>query len=140
MLKKASSKVLLITIMLSITLVFGISTNVSAKDPEPPLGTERLTGPAIIGTVILDGQNLSFTGSCKGNKVSLSAYFPITLSLLKEEHLNDYRIGSIKELGAGNCYSTVSAGGDLIVNTVTDFSNDGKIATIDVVILGVVAR
>lgn len=126
-------KVLLLNTFLIILMIYGVSCT-----PEPPEEGERLSGPAIVGTVTLNGTNIYFEGKCEGKGLSFSHDFYIpsdVLAILTADDLKDYRIRGGTTL-AGSCYSVSGA---IIVNTVTRFDNRGDMVTADVVILAVTA-
>ena len=54
MLRKLSFKVLVITVLLSISLILGTTSNVFAGKIEPPGPGEYLAGPPIVGKLTLD--------------------------------------------------------------------------------------
>ena len=127
---------LLIAALLAGPLVLGGGSLVTGGAPEPPTGGEHLRGPAIVGTAILDGTNLTFTGSCKGQPVVLNALMDVDdLPTLTADDVEGFRIRGATSL-VPQCYDIA---GDLIVNTVTKFTNNGVQASADVVVLAVVA-
>jgi hypothetical protein len=122
---------------------------VGANGPEPPgsFREERIQGPATVGTITVQantdgGINFLFVGRCGGRDVTFgtSFVFPFVKDGVpfSADRLIDQRFtnGTLHPQVA-DCYRHLS-GGDLIINTVTRFSQVGNVATADVVILAVV--
>lgn len=126
--KKSLSKVLVLIISLSIPVML-------AATCEPPGDGERLSGPAIVGTVRLNSSYIYFEGNCEGKPIALTLDNPFPIESLTADDLKDFRYrGGITDLNLGSCYPFT---GDIIINTVSDFENKGYEITADVVILAV---
>lgn len=128
--------------ILMFILVFGIVSNGYSSLKEPPTGTERLTGPAIVATVSASYNSLTnevtavISGYCKGEDVILSSTFLVLggFNTVTAADIEDMRIPGAQL--ACNGYVPV----DLIINTVSKFTNTGTMITADVILLGVVLK
>jgi hypothetical protein len=107
----------------------------------PPLGAnEKQKGPAIIGTISLDGLHATFAGKCKGNDVNVGPIdFPANLVNVTEQTMTNVRLPSS---GPAGCYST-TGGEETIINTVnklTKFGNPVSQVTADVVLQFIIVQ
>lgn len=135
-------KKMIVSIGLMSILIFGIASNGYPSFKEPPGGTERLTGPAVVATISAsyDSGNQTVTavisGHCKGVDVVLPSTFQYRgyFDRVTAADLEDMRISGAQL--ACNGYVPV----DLIINTVNKFTNTGTMITADVILLGVVLK
>ena len=128
--RKMFFKVLLITVMLSIPMIPGITLDVQAGAPEPPTEGVQLAGPQIVGilTLVHSGDpedytvKATFYGFCRGLKYPLKkklCSYPIFAEFDKmtSEDLVGYRMFAV---GPEDCRSECG-GEDLIITKVRKF-------------------
>ena len=133
----------LIKVLPGIALFFAMLGTVSAE-PNPPgsLTGERQSGPAMIGDLSFDGANMTFIGRCKGADVTLPPLpQPLNLGLADDELIAQIETSRL-DINVARTFLPVGcappAAVDVIVNTVTKFTNMGSSATASVVLLFVV--
>jgi hypothetical protein len=128
-----------LTIMvIAIALSLGTVGSVLANHENPSYENPHLIGPAIVGTVMIDGSGVAkFTGACKGETVYFDSGTSLTDNVagLTIADVQDYIVSGGMN-GLADCYN--GQVGDLIVNTVTKFTNLGTSVIADVVVLGFV--
>lgn len=140
-----------VMVMVIAVLLVGITANGYA-DPLGP--NERLSGPALVGTLTLaqtglDGTDtfVFFSGKCRG-VVGDDGGFPLVLTLsgftvdAGTTATSLEGVLRLPDAGPFGCLFKDASGGDLIVNTVVapKFVNTGTVITADVVLLYVVPR
>lgn len=104
--------------------------------PNPGTGEgERISGPAMVGTITLDGVNATFSGNCAGKPVTVSVPFSVNPANVEREFIEGYRLPA-SEL-VGDCGTASGAEFDIIVNTVISFNKDAWV-TANVVAMFVV--
>ena len=126
-------------LMLVAVMLLPLVGHAGFKEPPGTARKEHLIGPATVGQLTLTQTGpdaaLSFSGNCKGEPVSLVGTIQsVTVANLTADDLEDQRPGSSDELGVA-CYPIIV---DLIVNTVTAFSNNGTTVVANIVAMGVV--
>lgn len=97
---------------------------------------EQMSGPALVGTITLDGITASFSGNCKGKPVSVSVPFAVDLAAVQQEFIEGYRLPA-SEL-VGDCGTASGDEFDIIVNTVIKFSKETWAVNANVVAMFVV--
>jgi len=118
-------------------LMMSVSGLTLAGGPNPGTGDgERLSGPALVGVIMLDGATASFTGKCKGNPVTASFEFNVDLVSVEPEFIEGFRIPAGDLIG--ECGTAQGTETDIIVNTVTSFTKDPSLVTANVVAMYVV--
>lgn len=137
-------------LLLALALILGLTSSAhpNGEPPIPPGTGERLSGPATVGTLTISpGPSglviVSFSGRCANQEVSFGPNeFPGVLSNVTAERITDMRIiGGVNNPQLQPCYSMAGVvTGDLIINTVTRFNNNGFVATAEVVVMAVVLR
>jgi hypothetical protein len=136
------------TLMILAALVVSITANGYA-DPVGP--NERLSGPAVVGTLTLvqagtDATVFIVSGKCRGTGPTngVDVFFTVTVSGLDIATSTAKSLEGLRFPNAGpfGCLFKDTSGGDLIVNTVVpgQFVNTGSVITADVVLLYVVPR
>jgi len=108
-------------------------------EPPPLSANERLSGPAVIGTITLDGAEADFTGNCRGQSVSvINLPFPVTIANVTQQAMEGFRLNNA---GPAGCFKATSTGGEnMLINTVTKFTKTGSAVIADVVLMFVVTQ
>jgi hypothetical protein len=110
-------------IMLVVLAVFVVG--ITATGYADPLGpTERLSGPAVVGTLVVIGSTVTFDGHCRGNPATFTASITTTPGSLEGLRLNS--------IASSVCRDQPSS--DVIVkNVVNDVSTTPKVVLLWVV-------
>lgn len=145
---KKTSLVSIFLILLALIAVPMVLAGNPGFDP----GTERISGPAIVGTLTITpfdpsypnlGVNYSFAGNCKGTSIPWFGYFSVDYSLITEAYLENSRLGAVPAVFEQNgCVPSNAVPTDIMINTVVSFADNTaqSIKTADVILLFVVVK
>lgn len=141
MIKHSGWKVVLGTCILVLTVIAGTSS-IAWGLPEPPPGGYTLRGPALLAQATYDGIQIVLSGAkCKGNLVGGSGivvvqYSGSPVSAFPDANSLDGIIFSGAAQAFPECWDAVGGvTGDLIIQAVSGFSNNGTTLIADVVLL-----
>ena len=148
MLRRLESKKMWMMMLVVSVLVLGMLTNGYAKKEGIDPSEERLSGPAIVGQLtatltegVVNVVNVSISGNCKGDiPIILSDSFPESVlgkpfAQMTATDLEDIRIDTTVPT---SCFSAGTA--QLIINTVTKFTNSGQEGLAEAILLFVVTK
>ena len=128
-------KVLFLMMLVALMMYVPFDNAEASKGEGPPPGYQQV-GPAIVGTIVLDGYDASFTGQCKGNDINVSVPWPTYLNSITKENVENF---VLMTAGPAGCHSDYG-GEDIIIHKVTKFNATLTAVVADVVILFLVPK